>query len=108
MPVETLCELFPEIAALILQAEYAPIAAERAEAIERLKSILNTLAAQLNEAHARLREGFGSRVEVASVRAAVTSLHTELTILEAAESPRLTRVRPILSQSRLTALLPVA
>jgi hypothetical protein len=107
MPVETLCRLFPELTALLIQAEHAPIAAERGEAIERLKSIRRELDLELHRAEARLRNGTGSKVEVSAVRSSATTLSDEITILEAAESLRLTRVRPILSPSRLMSVRPV-
>ena len=42
MPVETLCALFPEMAALFIQVEHAPIAAERAEAELRATATLQS------------------------------------------------------------------
>ncbi len=85
---ESISALFGDLARLLTQAEHAPQAAERADAMKQLKAIHAELDAKLKEAEAGLHGGSRSKVEVAALRAAATTLASELWLIAAAEKMR--------------------
>jgi len=87
--------LLPDVSRLLMCAELSLDAIERETAIRRLKSIHETLTADLKATDSAVQAGATSRrVEAAAIRAALTTLADELTTFDVAEARRVRRISP--------------
>jgi len=71
-----------EVSRLLVQAAQSRDPVERERAVQQLNATRAELEAELNQAETIMRRTGSRKVEVAAIRAAVTTLQKELAVLE--------------------------
>ncbi len=88
MDFQDIPAMLKEVLALLIQAEHSPNPAERADAMTWLRAVHAKLQEELHEAENNMQPNLNRKVEVASLRAAITTLTSEMRMIEAIEQTR--------------------